>query len=206
MPNQLCVVTNLDRFCFLQNQQISQVGIKFLKITVALLLENDVDAVKSIWPLRTPKSLVCELNPVICLRKIHTLAADNLTTVECMEQYLWDTLRFSGIMANSQGPSLTKALIFFHITINSADISSPFTHGDEVELDCFEFTEAAFEHIYKLTGSKMTSTGIPSTTEVEKNYGDLINSLIMYKTTCGGKPQICILMSAVDNKLLNCFV
>jgi hypothetical protein len=66
-----------------------------------------------------------------------------------------------------------------------------------VELDCFEFTEAAFEHIYKVTGSKMTSTGMPSTTEVEKKYDDLINSLIMYKTSYGGKPKIDIL-SVVD--------
>lgn len=101
----------MDFLYCLQNQQISQVGIKFLKITTVLLLENDVDAVKSIWPLRTPKTLICEMNPAICLRKIHTLAADFLTTVECMEQYLWDILRFSGIMANSQGPSSTILLI-----------------------------------------------------------------------------------------------
>lgn len=67
-------------------------------------------------------------------------------------------------------------------------MSSPFIHCDEMELDCFEHIEAAFEHIYKLNGSKMTCTGLPSSTEVEKNYGDLINSLIMYKITFGGKP------------------
>lgn len=68
-----------------------------------------------------------------------------------------------------------------------SDISSPFTHFDHVELDCFDFTEATFEHIYKVNGSKMSSIGTPSSTEVEKNYDDLINSLIMYKTSCGGK-------------------
>ena len=97
--------------------------------------------------------------------------------------------------------SLTIKVIFnkgfyflVYINIYPADISSPFTHCDGVELDCFEFTEAAFEHIYKVTGSKMTCTGMPSTTEVEKKYDELINSLIMYKTSCGGKPQLVILL------------
>jgi hypothetical protein len=116
------------------------------------------------------------------------LAADTLTTVKSLEQYLWDTIRFSGIMAYHEG-TFTKLILFsFYAKIYLIDLSSPFTHCDEVELGCFEFTEAAFEHIYKANGSKMTCTGMPSSTEVEKNYDDLINSLIMYKTSCGGNP------------------
>jgi hypothetical protein len=71
---------------------MEEAGVAILKATTSLLMEQDANAAKSVWPLSSEKSQHCQLNAAVCLRRINEVAIDTLLTPQAMEKYLWETL------------------------------------------------------------------------------------------------------------------
>ncbi|CAB3378579.1 Hypothetical predicted protein [Cloeon dipterum] len=175
---QLCSIMH-------QRPEMIEVGKIVLKLSHLLLLNQNNEAVKSIWPLRSTELYVCGINSSKCLRNLYELALDRLLPVEVLEEYLWSLLSIDQ-------PYLAAVL--------EEDLTSPFSHVDEVELDFFEHIIGGFHSICKATDSKMTSQGVPAVEDVEKEIG-FLDEILRSIRDQGKEKQTHLSVSVAKRKL-----
>ncbi|XP_059486902.1 uncharacterized protein LOC132203268 [Neocloeon triangulifer] len=163
------------------------VGKTVLKLTHMLLLQQNLEAAKSIWPMRSKEHNYCIIGPSTCLRKLYEVALENLLPVSALEEYLWEILAINSDTL---------------ISIFQEGITSPFSHVDEVELDFFEHITEGFVCICKATKCKMTGKGVPSPDEMESDEKIVSEALEKIESSFKGKQKQLHLSVIVAKKKL----